>query len=91
MTYQYECKNCGNFEIDQSIKDEALINCPKCNGIVRRIITGGTGFILKGGGWYATDYGNRSHRPVESQEVSSSGESGSSGAIETSVVAGGND
>jgi hypothetical protein len=32
-------------------KEPALTRCPKCGGEVRRLIAGGTSFILKGGGW----------------------------------------
>lgn len=49
-TYVYECKKCGDFEQQQSIKDPALTRCPQCGGEVQRIIAGGTSFILKGGG-----------------------------------------
>ena len=51
-TYVYECEKCGEFEQQQSIKAPALTRCPKCGGDVRRIVAGGTSFILKGDGWY---------------------------------------
>ena len=31
--------------------------CPQCEGKVRRIISGGSGMIFKGTGFYLTDYG----------------------------------
>ena len=31
-------------------------NCENCGGKVRRLITGGTGLIFKGSGFYLTDY-----------------------------------
>ena len=47
--YEYVCRDCGkSFEITQSINDAPLDNCPGCNGRVRRVISGGSGFILKG-------------------------------------------
>lgn len=50
-TYEYECKSCGNrFEQRQAMTDAPLSECPQCRGQVHRIISGGTGFILKGGG-----------------------------------------
>jgi putative FmdB family regulatory protein len=46
-TYEYECQSCGyGFEMRQGIT--ALEECPECRGPVQRLISGGTGFILKG-------------------------------------------
>jgi putative FmdB family regulatory protein len=56
-TYTYECKNCGEFEATQSMKDDAYTECPKCSGKeIKRLIGKGSGFILKGSGFYETDY-----------------------------------
>ena len=51
-TYQYQCKACNDaFEIYQSIKDEALTHCPKCNTkTLSKLITGGSGYFLKDSG-----------------------------------------
>ena len=49
-TYVYRCNCCGEFEVHQSIKDPPLEQCPDCGTTVRRVITGGTVFILKGHG-----------------------------------------
>lgn len=50
-TYEYECAACGKrFERRQSITEEPIALCPDCGGKVRRLISGGAGFILKGGG-----------------------------------------
>ncbi|MGB3976461.1 MAG: zinc ribbon domain-containing protein [bacterium] len=50
LTYVYKCKACGHvFEHKQSIADEPLAECPDCRGPVHRIISGGSGFILKQG------------------------------------------
>jgi predicted nucleic acid-binding Zn ribbon protein len=44
-------------EADQSIKDDPLEECPKClTCALKRVITGGQGFVLKGGGWYTDGY-----------------------------------
>ncbi len=50
LTYAYECERCGEFEIDQRISEPALKKCPECDGKVQRLISGGAGFIMKGGG-----------------------------------------
>lgn len=50
-TYEYECEKCGvRFERQQSMTDAPVTECPKCRGNVRRLITGGAGFIFKGSG-----------------------------------------
>ena len=49
--YEYLCQDCGKrFEISQSMHDLPINVCPECDGNVRRIISGGSGFILKGAG-----------------------------------------
>ena len=58
-TYEYECKNCGlRFERRQAITDAPLKECPECRGEVCRLVSGGTGFILKGAG-HQTQHGRR--------------------------------
>ena len=48
-TYEYECTHSGkHFECHQSIGDAPLTLCPDCGGEVRRLISGGAGFIFKG-------------------------------------------
>ncbi|MCK4606901.1 MAG: zinc ribbon domain-containing protein [candidate division Zixibacteria bacterium] len=56
-TYLYHCRDCReDFEEFQSITDKPIEVCPRCGGKAERIITGGVGFLLKGSGFYATDY-----------------------------------
>jgi putative FmdB family regulatory protein len=48
-TYEYECGACGHhFEQFQGIKDAPATECPECNGVVKRVVSGGSGFIMKG-------------------------------------------
>jgi len=48
-TYEYECHKCGlRFERRQPITDPPLTECPECRGAVRRLISGGAGFLIKG-------------------------------------------
>ena len=57
--YDYECKECGTvFKVFQSMSAEPLVECEKCGGNVRRLITGGSGVIFKGSGYYVTDAKN---------------------------------
>lgn len=60
-TYEYLCSHCGyEFEIFQAMSDEPIRTCPHCNLEVRRLVSGGTGLIFKGSGFYLTDYKNKS-------------------------------
>jgi len=62
-TYQYRCAHCGyDFEEFQSITEPPLSKCPKCGQKPRRLITGGAGFLLKGSGFYTTDYRSESYK-----------------------------
>ena len=55
-TYEYECLECKNkFEVFQSMNDEPIKNCEKCNGEVRKLF-GKAGIIFKGSGFYVNDY-----------------------------------
>ena len=60
MTYEYVCTACGNnWEAEQSISAAPLKECPACKReTAKRQVSGGAGFILKGGGWYADLYGS---------------------------------
>jgi putative FmdB family regulatory protein len=60
MTYEYVCEACGHqWEAEQSIKDSPLKKCVSCSADkAKRLVSGGTGFLLKGGGWYADLYGS---------------------------------
>ncbi len=50
-TYEYECRQCGlRFERRQPMTERPLTECPECRGEVRRLISGGVGFIIKGAG-----------------------------------------
>lgn len=56
MIYQYGCGNCGNEQdVNHSMKECPEVKCDKCQSIMSRIITGGTGVIFKGGGWTTSD------------------------------------
>jgi putative FmdB family regulatory protein len=58
--YEYQCKNCGVFEVTQRIVDDALKECPTCHGSDLHRLISHTSFVLKGSGWYATDYASKS-------------------------------
>jgi putative FmdB family regulatory protein len=54
-TYQYRCAKCGEqFELWQSIHDDALKQHPGCGGTVTKVMAP-AGIVLKGSGFYRTD------------------------------------
>jgi putative FmdB family regulatory protein len=76
MTYEYVCAACEHqWEAEQPISAAPLTACPSCHEeAARRQISGGAGFILKGGGWYADGYGKPSAKSdsVASKETNKS-------------------
>lgn len=57
-TYTYICKSCGyKFEKFKSITSyQKRLECPVCGGAAALFISGGSGVIFKGSGFYITDY-----------------------------------
>jgi putative FmdB family regulatory protein len=61
-TYEYECDACHRvFEVRQRITEEPLTKCDACGGAVHRLLSAAP-FILKGEGWYVTDYPSESRK-----------------------------
>src|SRR5213593_1364533 len=70
-TYEYECRKCRRtFEVRQRISEPALTVCDVCGGEVRRLLSAAP-FILKGEGWYVTDYPSESRKKALQSEKSS--------------------
>ena len=76
-TYEYQCDSCGVFEVTQRITEDPIKKCPTCKSKVRRLISN-TSFMLKGSGWYATDYG-RSKLSSSTDSTGSTSGNGNSG------------
>ncbi|MBF0472695.1 MAG: zinc ribbon domain-containing protein [Nitrospirae bacterium] len=54
--YEYKCCGCGKIhEIIQKFSDAPITECPSCKGMLKKMISN-TSFVLKGSGWYVTDY-----------------------------------
>jgi putative FmdB family regulatory protein len=57
--YEYKCNKCAlEFEVMQRFSDAPIKKCEECGGVVEKMISLSS-FHLKGGGWYATEYGNK--------------------------------
>lgn len=82
--YEYKCNKCGVFEAMQGIKEAPLKKCPTCKSKVERQMSRGS-FILKGSGWYATDYAKKSTpSSTESDSASAPATPATNGSAATS-------
>jgi putative FmdB family regulatory protein len=60
MIYDYECTDCGHIQEEvHKVTENPEIKCERCKMPMKRVITGGTGFALKGDGWYGSGVANR--------------------------------
>lgn len=81
-TYAYACKDCGHqFDAVQSFSDDALTECPQCQGALRKLFNS-VGVVFKGSGFYRTD--SRSGASSSNGAATSSSSSSTGGASESS-------
>jgi putative FmdB family regulatory protein len=82
--YEYRCDACGHlFEVIQKFADAPLDTCPKCQGVLRKLVSS-PAIQFKGSGWYITDYARKDGANAKRQSedgakpapATSSGESG---------------
>jgi putative FmdB family regulatory protein len=80
-TYEYHCSKCGkDFEVFQSMKDDAFKTCPEAqcrvspwgHGEVKRLLGTGAGLIFKGSGFYITDYRSEGYKQAAKKDTGSS-------------------
>ena len=48
--------------------DPPVTNCKFCGGEVKRLISGGSGLLFKGSGFYITDYRSESYKKDASKD-----------------------
>jgi putative FmdB family regulatory protein len=78
--YEYQCESCQHrFEVIQKFSDPAVGTCPKCGGVVRRLLSS-PAIQFKGSGFYITDYPKKSGTGASSSNTSESSSSSSSGS-----------
>ena len=71
--YEYYCTDCGHeFEIIQKITADPISQCEKCEANSAKRAISRTSFVLKGSGWYVTDYGGKSSAPPKEKSSDSS-------------------
>ena len=76
-TYEYHSLKCEkNFEVFQSMKDNAFKTCPEAqcqvspwgHGEVKRLLGTGAGLIFKGSGFYTTDYRSEGYKQAAKKD-----------------------
>ena len=67
--YEYECGSCGgHFEATRKFSDPDLTSCMLCSAESIRKVLSAPAFVLKGSGWYATDYPSADRKKAAESE-----------------------
>ena len=70
--YEYQCDACGHcFEHIQKFSDPLLAVCPKCEGVLRKLVSS-PAIQFKGTGWYVTDYAKKGTGDAAASEAGKS-------------------
>lgn len=86
--YEYECEKCGHrLEVMQKISEPPRTDCPACSAPALKKLVSAAGFVLKGSGWYVTDFkdkparggGDKAAGKGEGKSGSGDGKSGDAG------------
>lgn len=81
--YEYVCQDCGHqFDALQKISEPPLTDCPACERPALSKLVSASGFRLKGGGWYETDFkaGNKKNLAGDAAGTSGTKSDGGCGA-----------
>ena len=66
--YEYTCLTCGSsLEVLQKINEPRLKKCPKCGGLLKKVLSP-PALQFKGSGWYVTDYA-QNEKPKEESKL----------------------
>ena len=85
-TYDYRCDQCERtFEVRHRISEAALTTCDRCGGPIHRLLAAAP-FILKGGGWYVTDYPSEGRKKGMESEKSATSASPSTSSSTSSTT-----
>ena len=67
--YSYKCNACGHqSDVLQKMSDAPLTICPACGKDSYSKQLTAAGFVLKGGGWYVTDFKNQKGKGQEKEQ-----------------------
>ena len=72
-TYDYQCESCAHhWEQEQRMVDDDIKKCQKCKkNKAKKQISLGSGFVLKGAGWYKDLYHKPSTPPPATESETS--------------------
>lgn len=81
--YEYYCTDCGHeFELTQKITDNPIRKCQKCGKLKAKRMISQTAFVLKGTGWYVTDYSGKKAAPKSEKARSSDSDTSDSSSAD---------
>jgi putative FmdB family regulatory protein len=91
-TYDYQCTAGHTFEKIHKMSESPRVKCPTCGKPAARRISGGSGLVFKGSGFYITDYGKdgkgaRKSEPAEGATSAAAKPDASSGPSESTKPA----
>lgn len=93
--YEYQCTNCHHqFDLMQKVNEEPAKKCPQCSEFSLVKLVSAAGFQLKGTGWYATDFKNKTSSVTKessdskTKENKSTNDSSKEGTVTTSTTKG---
>ena len=73
--YEYECQQCNHrFEKIQSFSASPETVCPKCGGVLEKLISA-PAIQFKGAGWYVSDYSAKGAAAKKASSKESGGDS----------------
>ena len=85
-TYEYRCPKGHEFEhfFRTLSSAESQMACPECGETAQRQVSGGSGLVFKGSGFYITDYGKDGKKDQRKAPDPGKSESSGSGGEGTS-------
>lgn len=89
--YEYRCDDCSHeLEALQKLSDPKLTTCPECGNETLTKLVSAAAFVLKGSGWYQTDFRDKDKPEAKSNENgdNSSGESAASSDSQSAAKSG---
>jgi putative FmdB family regulatory protein len=69
-TYEYECQACSEIhEVFHGMNAPRPRKCPNCGKLkLKKLLSGGAGFIFKGDGFYTTDYRSKDYKDAAKKD-----------------------